>query len=184
MKKLFATFMAITMMYILPLNAAENIFYRNGSGQWSVMGHGGNDKLNPACIMQTTWTDGSRLSVIQDLSDGELYINLEYMKWNIEGPYNTNHNMKIIFYSGRSSVALDGIFNLHSKNSIMIRGIKHESFVDIFADADKMSFVMPGTVPNVDIGLRGSSDAIQYTKQCMNASLKENLKTPKKGSNI
>lgn len=178
-KTLIAAGLSLAMM-VTPALA----FYNNSSGDWSVFGHSGSDTLNPACVMKSTWQDGSKMLVIQDLADGELYIHFENMGWNIDGPYNTSHAMKINFYSGSSVLSLNGTMELLTKNSIHIRGIKHNVFVEPFAEFDKMVFIMPGTVPNANIGLRGTRDAVNFLNQCMRDATKINLTYPKKGQSL
>lgn len=184
MKKLLISFLTMFML-VTPTLAAENIFYKNSSGQWDVFGHGGNKELNPACVMQTIWNDGSKLLVIQDLADGELYIHFMHKKWNVKGPYNTNYELVLDFYTGnRIFRSISATFKLLNDNSIHIRGIKHDMFLNPFMDADRVAFIMPGDVPNITVGLRGTTNAVDYLKECMRASTKENLSGPKKGQDI
>ncbi len=181
MKKLFTAVVAIFFMATTSF-AADDLFYKNTSGQWDVFGHPGNSTLNPACVMQTNWNDRSKLLIIQDLADGELCIHFTNNNWNVKGPYQSNHELVLNFYKGNGTYAsLKASFTLTNKNSIVIRGIKHEVFLDPFTESDRMVFVMPGDVPNVTVGLRGTMNVIDYVKECMLASKNEKLRFPKKG---
>lgn len=183
MKKLFTIVVAIFFMATTSF-AADNFFYKNSSGQWDVFGHAGNSTLNPACVMQTNWNDGSKLLVIQDLSDGELYIHFSHKKWNVKGPYNKNYQLTLRFIDSRNILNLKAEFTLTNSDSIVIRGIKHEVFLDPFVVSDTMVFVMPGDVPDVSVGLRGTRNIFDYVKECMRESQNVKLSYPKKGQDI
>lgn len=181
MKKLL---LSIATMFMLVTPTLADNFYSSSSGQWAVFGHTGSEDLNPACVMRTSWNDGSRMYIIQDLADGELYIYFENMKWNITGPYNKEHEMEIKFFSGQSVKALKASFNLTTNNNIHIRGIKHDMFLDPFVIADRMEFIMPGNIPDATIGLIGTRDAVEYLKGCVRMSNNVKLIYPNKRSSI
>lgn len=180
MKKILASFLA--MMLMVSTAFGSDRFYQTSSGQWDIYGHAGSDTLNPACIMQTNWTGNSRLMVIQDLADGELYIHFSHSAWNIDGPYKTRHALEIRFFSGSRTIkVLEGSLVLENNSTISVRSMKQDTFYNPFMEADRMVFVMPGNVPDITVGLRGTRDAVEHSKMCVRAAGNAKLTFPKRG---
>ena len=183
MKQLFTTVVAIFFMVTTSF-AYDNFFYKNASGQWNIFGHSGNHTLNPSCVMQTSWKDGSNLLVIQDLFDGELYINFLNKKWNMQGPYNKKYELTLRFIKGKNTIDFNAEFILTNNDSIVIRDIKHKAFLDSFSTSDTMIFIVHGDTPDISVGLKGSSNILDSLKECMFESQNVRLYNPKKGQAI
>lgn len=158
------------LLATLPAQANDETFFNDVSGSWSVYGHSGNENLNPACVAETKWDDGSRLQIIQDLKDGELYINFNNNQWNVEGPYNTQHELTMNMYGKKGVESWTATFNLSTKNSIQIRGIDYKSFLPAFMGYNKMVLIMPGTVENAEVSLVGSAAAVRLMAGCIESA--------------
>lgn len=169
----FLSSVAISAMFITAA-FAEGTFYQATSGQWTVTGYNGGpgqgadgSHFNTSCLAQTFWGDGSDLQLIQDLVDGELYIVFNNNAWNIEGPYETESDMTLNMYGRRGVESYKVKFVLVDKNTISIRGLEYKKFLPAFMNYNKMVFIMPGTVENAEVGLKGSSAAIEHMSRCI-----------------
>lgn len=181
MKKFLTTTLALLTMVS---TATADIFYQQREQLWSVYGVVNVEKKNPACIAEQTWRDGSFIQLIKDLADGELYIALTNMEWQIQDEPGT-YRMRVNAFIGSDVHGFTFDYTLTSKNSLMVRGIISEKFVPVFAAADKLRFVMPGTITNADIQLNGSRAAINGLSDCMNKFKSGGFEKPlKKGLDL
>lgn len=177
MKK-FLTATAMSLALVAP--ALADNFFDTSVGYWRVFGFPGDGETNPSCIASASWDDGSSFLLIQDLADGELLLEMNNNGWNVEGPYETTHNMTLNMYSNGSVQSWQAVFNLVDKNTIQIRGLDHEKFLKSFMSYDKMVMIMPGTVENAEVQLRDSRKAVNLMGQCMREA-PANLNKPSGG---
>ena len=156
-------------------------FYEDAVGYWSIWGHPGNkeENLNKACIVSAKWDDGSNFLLIQDLDDGELFIEMTNNEWNIEGPYGDEAGqleLTLNMYKGQKVINNTAYFHLLDKNTIQIRGIDYKKFLPDFMGMSKAVFIMPGTIQNAEIYLENSAKAIESMTKCMDAG--DHVQTP------
>lgn len=175
MKKTIIATIALCLAYSSAY--AVDYFFDKSVGFWSVVGHPGStdpsNKLNPACIANTKWDDGSYLNLISDLVDGELLIEFKSNEWNItDVDLDKQYELTLNMYTrNKSSVkSWPAKFNFLSKNTIQIRGIDAEAFLPAFVGYNLMVIIPPGTIPNANVGLENSSKAIDLMTQCFDAS--------------
>lgn len=156
--------------------AQQHLFFRQVVGNWEVFGHKGSDTLNPACVINRDWQDGSSVQVIYDLKDGELYLRIKNTQWNIGDPvgnYGDTANTspaQMIFVGNSNTNNSNVIYSLVSKNIINIRHLKPVVFLKDFASQSKFQLVMPGTITNVSFDLQQSNSAVELLVACIDVS--------------
>jgi hypothetical protein len=164
---------------------AQTRFYNSVVRDWTVRGHHQHGELHPTCIAEKNFQDGSFISMVKDLADGELYVLYQNTAWNIaDNP--GNYQMRINFYASRSAPVVSHLaqYELLNKNTIRIRNIDSKKFLPTFVEYLKMSFIMPGSIPNVEFTLAGSREMISVMSDCM-GQFKESLNVPTKpGMNL
>lgn len=146
-------------------------FYSNEIGYWYIYGNSGNADQNPACVIEMNWQDGSTFQLIKDLKDGEVYIWFQNMEWNISDEIDQNYDMRINF-TGNDGSVVGAMFSyyLANKNTIVLRNIEPESFVDAFVAKNEMQMIMPGTIENAYVGLDNSTKAIEMLIECIDTN--------------
>lgn len=180
MKKFLTTTLALLTMVS---TATADVFYQQKEQLWNVYGVVNVKEKNPACIAEQTWRDGSYIQLIKDLADNELYIALTNMEWQIQDEPG-NYKMRVNAFVGSEIHGFNFDYTLINKNSIVIRGIIGEKFVPVFAAANKLRFVMPGTITNADIQLNGSRAAIIGLSDCMNKFKSGSFDKLRKGTDL
>ena len=124
---------------------------------------------NPACYAEVTWRDGSKFQLIRDLADGELYIFMQNMTWNISDPAGV-YRLRANFSRGSQISGINFEYNLVNKNTIVIRNIDKDRFLPLFTGNQKMTFVMPGSIQNAELDLTGSSRTLGEVSRCVDVS--------------
>lgn len=150
-------------------------WFEKSVGHWEIFGHPGDPStnVNPACILQTKWQDGSYMLLIQDLMDGEMLIEFTNNDWNVAGPYGEDAiaDLTMNMYGSRGSVQSFNVkFILIDKNTIQIRGIDYKSFLPSFMNFNKMVLIMPNDIQNSEVLLENSTNAIGIMTQCLDES--------------
>ena len=167
MKKFLITTLLAASLAITPALAQENFYDGGVVGSWSVFGNPGNATQNPACVAEVTWDDGSKLQLIKDLRDGELYIWFRNNEWNIaDTPGEYLFRMNLVDSKG-NVVGGDLNYELINKNTIAVRKIDVDSFIPPFMTMAEIRFIMPGDIQNAYVPLNGSSDAVDKLLVCM-----------------
>ena len=175
-KKALLTTTACLLLATSAFSSDSRRFFESTVGPWTVIGHLGDSKnnVNPACVTHTRWRDGSEFYLIQDLADGELYIDFTNNQWNVRGPYGKdagNLELTINMYRGNTVVeSWNAYFTLVDKNTIQVRGIDFRKFLPGFVNMTKIVMVMPGTIPNAEISLSNSGRAVNLMTRCMQES--------------
>ena len=152
-------------------------FYSNDTTHWHIGGYTGDTDdvaggLNPACYAEYAFQDGSSFQLIKDLEDGEVYIWLRNMEWNIsDTPGAYSLRMNIVNRRGDIGSASGNYeYELVNKNTVMIRGLNVDEFIPAFMNSTEVRLVMPGDIPNAYIPLEGSSVATQMIAECIKSS--------------
>jgi hypothetical protein len=175
MKKFISVTLA-AMLFTSSAFAAGKQFYNVDvrPGPYYVKGvtadvDGGNG--NPACYAEINWRDGSQFQLIRDLADGELYIFLRNNTWNISDQAGNAYRLRMNFFNRSGNISgLNFEYNLVNKNTIVIRNIKKDQFLPLFANNVKALFVMPGNIENAEIDLTGSSRSLEEISKCIDAA--------------
>lgn len=172
MKKFIGAVLS-TMLFVSSATAASQQFYSVDvrPGPYYVYGVTANVAANenPACYAEVNWRDGSRLQIIRDLADGELYIFLRNNTWNIIDPPGV-YQLRANFHRNGSVNGINFAYNLINKNTIVIRNIKKEVFLPLFTDNQRMVLVMPGAISNAEVDLTGSTRTLNEISKCIEAA--------------
>lgn len=158
-------FSCAMLISISTTSYAESLFFKGQNNGWEVNGIHQREKLNPVCRADKNYNDGSQFSLIKDLADNELYIVLVNNSWNITDPPG-QYSARINFHSGNRVSGAQMTYELLNKNTIRVRNIVQNRFVPDFMNYSKMVVIMPGTIPNAEINLSGSSNMISLMAQC------------------
>ena len=155
--------------------SAIDYWFEKSVGHWEIFGHPGDpeNNLNPGCILQTKWEDGSYMLLIQDLSSGEMLIEFTNNDWNVAGPYGSDNvlDLTMNMYGRRGGVQSYNVkFFLIDKNTIQIRGIDYKTFLPSFMNYNKMVLIMPGDIQNSEVPLENSTNAVNIMGQCLDAA--------------
>lgn len=174
MKKFVSATLA-AMLFTSSAFAANQTFFSEDvrPGQFYVYGVTADPEKendNPACYAEVNWRDGSRFQLIRDLADGELYIFMRNMTWNISD-LPGNYRMRINFHSRNGQISgLNFEYRLINKNTIVIRNIIKEQFIPLFSNNNRAVFVMPGSIQNAEIDLVGSSKTLAEISRCVDVA--------------
>lgn len=164
MKKIILT---LSIILLSTTVYAADLFYNKNINGWFIGGNNKNKELNASCFMEKRWNDGSSFMFIKDLEDGEVYVMMNNNQWIIsDNPGNYNMRVNFHYSNGRINGG-NAVYELLNKNTIRIRGIKSESFMNDFVSASKMIFIMPGTINNVIISLENSSLGVDNLIDCV-----------------
>jgi len=166
MKNIYAAII-MTLFSASATLAEENFYSKSTSGDWYVFGTVGDDTLHPACYATVEWQDGSKIQVIKDLKDGEFYIWIKNNTWNIQDEIDSYYDAEINFTNSRGVVNLKAEYLLINKNTIAIRDVIIDNFIDPFMIATEMEIIMPGTIQNAYVTLNGSREAVAKIVECI-----------------
>lgn len=158
--------LTLTVMLFTSAAFAQNTFYHTNIRDWIVYGISNNEPLNPTCYGEKKFQDGSFFTLIKDLADGELYILFHNVSWNISDSPG-NYQMRINFYRGGSVSSLTAIYELLNKNTLRIRSIDHSRFLPLFMEYQKMALIMPGSISNAEVLLKGSTNVVAAISDCI-----------------
>ena len=166
---------------------AADFFFKSDvpSSPYFVMGMKGEGTKNPICVANADWPDGSSIQFIKDLADGEFYIWFQNNQWNISDPANTKSELRANFIqSNGRTTGLNFEILILNKNTIVIPSIMTDKFLPLFSAANKLQFIMPGTISNAQVSLVGSTRALIELSNCVDASRQVDLRIPSKKPEI
>lgn len=148
---------------------AQGYFYNKNIPGWTIVGRQKQNELNAVCAIEKVWNDGSLFTVFKDLNDGELYFLMTNNSWEIRDNPGL-YTMRMNFHYSNGTVN-GGIisYELLSKNTIRVRNLKANVFLNDFVGAKTLKFVMPGTIMNIEIPLNNSSIGIENMVDCVNS---------------
>ena len=175
-----ALFASVFLLSASPAIAEpDNFYYSDVQGTpFFVYGALGDSSknLNPSCYAAQSYKDGSEFRLIRDLKDGELWMIIQNVNWDMVDKPESVFNMQINFYRGNDVKPMTFDYVVLNKNTIAIRNIiKDGSFLPAFMIADRMMLIMPGSIPNAYIPLNGSRKAIEQVAECIRSARDKNL---------
>lgn len=141
-------------------------FYNKSIDQlWTVFGNrytkNSEGDKNSGCIAEASWDDGSRLQIIKDLVDGELYIWINNIAWSITDPVKQKYTLRLNLYNGNRVVESGTIdYYLLNKNTMAIRNLAETKFTQAFFESTRMLLVPPGTIQNMTVSLGGNAKRV------------------------
>jgi len=154
-------------------------------GAWGIWGRTGDNRVNAACGMGTSWNDGSYFNFIKDLMDQEVYMEMHNANWNISDAPGTYELRANFVYSNGHVVGGSLKYQLINKNKILIRNLDR-SIIDLVFDAKGLVLVMPGSIQSVTIPLDNSRSGMKLLSKCIDVSKNYSLTGPdsRPGTNI
>lgn len=132
--------------------------------------------LNPACYADISYQDGSRFQLIRDLADGELWMLVRNVNWQIPDQPGSVNILQANFHQGQNIYPMTFQYKVMNKNTIAIQNIiKDGSFLPYFMKSSKMIFIMPDNIENIQITLDGSRKALEDVARCILTARDKNL---------
>lgn len=151
------------------------------TGGWVVYGKTAYGNAPPHCSTERTYKDGSRIAIFFDLDDGEVYAGFQNIAWQIGDVVNAFYEMRLNFHYADGKVqGRERPYELLNKNTIRLRHLDGEGFMQSFIDAKELRLIFPGTIENVTIPLNGTRDTRPKMLACVELALKTNLHPVKK----
>tara|TARA_R110000772_G_scaffold99174_3_gene198877 strand:- start:7042 stop:7602 length:561 start_codon:yes stop_codon:yes gene_type:complete len=165
--KTFLTAIALVSTLLVGAAQAEVFYAGEKSGIWQTFGLTG-DGSNPVCLAMAEWPDGSDIQYVKDLADGELYVRIYNVDWDITDSPGTEVQARVNFYKDDQFTA-GGTAPLIvvNHNTVVLANLEPTKFTPAFMENHVMRVVMPGTTSNIAVALNGSSDAVMNMAECM-----------------
>jgi hypothetical protein len=175
---------------LIPDKRLETFYTQKMDPSWTVFGidyfvEGRVYPKGPICALENAYKDGSlfQLSVpVADHREGKPPPFKLYFKdntWEIAGPYPQQAALQLNMFKGKQLVGGGELkFTIMSKNGILINGIAGQFAISL-EQANKLVFVMPGTIKNSTVYLPNIRLALNYFVLCQSAYL--DLNEDKKG---
>lgn len=141
-------------------------FYSKGTDKfWSVTGIATDNQAT--CLASSTMTDGSVVEIHRSLVDGELWIYVKDVLWNMN-PQGSG-TLRWNFYNGGAvSGGADFKFNVRSKNSLELLQIEEKGFLDTMRNATSFTLVMPENLQNISFSFEKSGGtAVAAMQECI-----------------
>lgn len=153
-----------------PAPAKTDSFYREKiDDSWSVTGVRYPDSTKrPACFAENVYKDGSTFQLSIDPGLGVVYIWFKDNTWEIKGPFGKQYNLRLnLFNNNEIVIGGEMKFLLLSKNTISILKISPNAFFKALRQANKLVFVMPGTVINSTVAIPHTKAILDSFKTCI-----------------
>jgi hypothetical protein len=172
---------ALLIVSTFPVSSQE-VFYSHKADLWDITGTPSTGAKNAVCEAKYVFRDGSAFALYSDLIDGELYVIIYNVTWNLppKQPGSPTASLRMNFHAANGAFVEGKKANYLtlSKNVIAIPMILPEAFLPPFIAHDKLEVIMPDDIPNATIPLKGSSDALSSLTRCIKSAGKQS--PPKK----
>jgi hypothetical protein len=146
---------------------APKVFWKpQKAGVWTVTGTLPNKNLNGQCYAETNWTDGTRLVIIKDLADDELYLEVYNPDWFL--PARSGHLVLDFNVAGRNERIMSRFVTIEGRDNILhVRNLQNTDFMKLVYDGKKMGIGMSDTDnPNLYLTLENSRNMIDLMIHC------------------
>ena len=169
MKTFLAAIALVSTLLVGAAQAEPEAFYAAEKvGIWQTFGVTGDGERNPVCFAVAEWPDGSNIQYTKDLADGEMYIRIYNVDWDISDEPGTRVQGRVNFYiDDQFTVGGTSEILVLNHNTIVLPNLEPTKITPAFMENHVMKVVMPGTTSNIAVSLNGSSDAIQNLAKCM-----------------
>lgn len=142
---------ALTAVTMLSTAAVAETFFSKSSGDFVTEGYTKGADGNPVCQANVKFTDGGYISIVKDLVDDELWMEIHDPEWNadqkdintkieIHWSFHKNDGTPVVWQSAWFRIATPSTIQLR-----MMNGPKNDrgtlgTFIDLFQSAAAMSF--------------------------------------------
>ena len=132
--------------------AQNTTFYdKQADTYWRVIGIARGSE-QATCFIESSMTDGSYVQIHRALTDGEVWVVVHNVLWNID-PRQTGKLRWNVFIGGKS-VHSDFDYSADGANSILILKILEKGFFDALRDSDKFTIEMPDNIKSISFGFK------------------------------
>jgi len=180
-KKMIAV-LALSIAISLPALSDDSleVFYSSVAEVWSTTGvrqTGGNGALCMLSSENGKPKEVDFVTVWQDLNTGEMSLHITHHKWNITGRNDKPYSAKIAFEGRKGKYVFDdAVFFVVENNRISFPDLHKENFLNAFVYYRTMTIEMPGTVPDIEISLSGTGNAVGNLSACLIEASKAGIK--------
>lgn len=142
-------------------------FYAKDASEWKAIGFPGNEKLNPLCAVTIGYNKGATFTLIKDLKDGELYLQLNDPDWKIALQPGIYKDGLLVLNTDQGNVEATVPYTVDSGINIRIRHINDAKFITSLMTSKLFEFSVPtqhiiADVPlgNVIAGMKMEADCV------------------------
>lgn len=168
MKKFLLVTCAFFCFSVPSLAKETGLFYHNREGTFITFGFSSPKEKESFCMIGTTYSEGSELSLFIDLDTKELALTFKGSLWKIRDPAGQRGVMFMTFsFKEKPPVSLKFNLELMNHNTIVVRNVIGDNFLPNFMDAIAVEISMPGDVPNVEINLKDTYRATIDLHKCV-----------------
>jgi hypothetical protein len=152
----------------------QEFFYSKRLGSWVVMGQKGNPatRQNPVCVAATQWgadEDRSRVMIVSDLADGELYMAIGTYGWNIQDPPG-KYELRLNMTNGDRTIIGHFVeYLLIDQRSVVIPLLPPEVFLPALSGSTMMEFVMPGSIAIFRVKIENAQAVVNTLIDCVDS---------------
>lgn len=160
--KRFLVPLLVFSLFVTSALAGET-FYNTNIGYWQVYGVAKSQEHNTVCVTKTTGPSSSFL-LVQDMTNGEAYAELNNTDWKFEG------DGTVIFVfknkNDKKEQVLKGLFQKVHDTSIQMRNLNLDKFLPPFVEFDTLSILFRDG-SSLDVGLENSRKSILLMDKCI-----------------
>lgn len=150
-------------LIVTPAMASLNQFYHAISGQWSIEGYVGSKNF---CAAKLYYTDDSYVSIFNMQGTKIVSMMVHNTDWDIVGDKNVTYLGYINFNGKIGNKSNSAFFELKDSQTIVFRDLT-ETFLDNWMNYRTMTIVMPSSIGNLEVPLRGTGDIVPNFAECI-----------------
>lgn len=147
--------------------ADSTTFYNKGTDKfWAVSGTATDNQAT--CFASSQMTDGSIIEIHRSLIDGELWIYVKDVLWNMNPQGSGTLRWNNYDASNKVIGGADFKFNAQSKNSLEILQIEEKGFLNTIQNTKYFTLVMPDNLQNITFSFESTgSSAVAAMRECI-----------------
>lgn len=164
-----AVLLGMTVSAHATTSPEDRQFYFKTIGQWTTIGLRAAEEKNGICGTTLYWTEHkSNFSLVQDITDGELYIQFSWKGENFF-PNRDKSSMKMQFFNieaGKEKLISVDYF-MTANQEIVVPTLPQDIFLPLFTQYTKVRLMPDGTDLTLDIDLTDSTNALSTVNDCI-----------------
>lgn len=164
MKK-FLVGACMSLMLMVGAAQAEQQFYQQNAGQWSVEGFRGDMNY---CAASTFWDNGSYITFFVTDKDVASIL-IHNTEWNIGDPlgYYSGYTATLRFFGKYPSEQGTIDYELKDAKTVLLANV-NTKFLNDWSRFEVMNVIMPGDIGQMEVGLGGTKYAVNLMGDCLN----------------